>query len=61
MKRTIFVTALGVRIVARINTDGQYLAEHETARVRDTLADRLQAAASELPYLGTPRNRVKVA
>lgn len=29
-------------------------------QVRDTLADRLQEAAAALPYVGMPRNRVKV-
>lgn len=58
MKRKIEVEAGAVRITARINS--RYMTRAEVERVRDTLADRLQEAAAELPYFRVPRNRVKV-
>lgn len=61
MKRKILVTAPGVKIVATVTTaktDG--LMRDEVEQIRDALADRLQEAASFLPYFKTPRNRVRV-
>lgn len=60
MKRKIQVKAGRVRITATINTDGRDLTRREVERVRDALADRLQDAASDLLYIGVPRNRVQV-
>jgi hypothetical protein len=71
MKRKIEVIADGVRIVATLDTGNVkhrnsllrgniVLTRNEVEHVRDELADRLQNAASDLTYIGTPRNRVKV-
>lgn len=60
MKRRIEVNAGNIRITATINSNGEHLTRDEVERVRDELADRLQAAAAALPYMGVSRNRVSV-
>ena len=65
MKRTIIVKVNGINVVAKIDSakflaKGQVLAGYEVEGLRDALADRLQQAVAELPYIQTPRNRVVV-
>lgn len=60
MKRTIKVTADGVTITAVIDSAGHQLTRDEVEMVRDQLATRLQDAAADLRFMGTPRCNVKV-
>lgn len=57
----ITVTANRVKIVAVLKIEGLGLIRHERTGIRDALADRLQDAAAGLPYISTPRSRVKVS
>lgn len=60
VKRKIEVFAGDTRITAVFNS-GKFLTRNEVEKVRDVLADKLQAACSELPYgIGCARNRVRV-
>jgi len=59
MKRKITVVAgSSIRIVASIDIKQFTVLEIDV--LRDALADRLQAAAADLPYHRFPRNRVVV-
>ena len=60
MKRNITVHAGAVQITATINTKGAGLTRDEVELIRDDLADSLQSAASNLRWIGVPRNRVHV-
>ena len=60
MKRKIIVTTPDISIVAVIRSNGHSLLRDEVECIRDQLADRLQEAVSDLIYLKTPRNRVRV-
>lgn len=62
MKRTIRVRADEVTITAMIDSRHLAVTRDEVEKIRDELADRLQAACSDLPYgAGCPRNRVRVS
>lgn len=60
MKRVITVRSRDVKIVATITDKANVFTRNEVQFIRDVLADRLQEAASYLPYLRSPLSEVRV-